>query len=70
MNMYLHELKSLRKSAILWTAAMILLAAIYLSVYPGIAADANDFKKLLSGYPAGVRAMLGISLVSITWLLG
>ncbi len=70
MNMYWHELKSLRKSTILWTCAMISLAALYLSIYPSIASDAADFRKLLSGYPPQIRAMLGISLDSITSLLG
>jgi len=70
MNMYLHELKSLLKSTITWTCSMIALALIYFSVYPGIVKDADNFKKLLGGYPASVRAMLGISLDSITSLLG
>ena len=70
MNMYLHELKSLRKSTIIWTCAMISLALIYFSIYPSIANDAADFKKLLGAYPPSVRAMLGISLDNITSILG
>lgn len=70
MNMYWHELKSLRKSTILWTCVIFALAAIYLSIYPSIVNDAADFKKLLSGYPAPVRAMLGINLDYITSILG
>ncbi len=70
MNMYWHELKSLRKSTIIWILSLIALAGIYFAVYPGIAADASDFKKLLGGYPPTVRAMLGISLDNITSILG
>lgn len=70
MNMYLHELKSLRKSAIIWTCSMIAVAALYLSLYPGIAKDAAGFKDLLSGYPASVRALFGVSLDTVTSLLG
>ena len=70
MNMYLHELKSLCKATIIWTAALIALAMIYFSIYPGIANDAADFKQLLSGYPASIRAALGISLDNITSILG
>jgi len=70
MNMYLHELKALRKSAIIWMFVLIALAALYLSIYPSIVNDAEDFKKLLSGYPASVRAMLGINLDYITSILG
>ena len=70
MNMYLHELKALRKSAIIWTCAIIALAALFLSMYPGMAKDAQDFKKLLGGYPPAARAMLGINLDYITSILG
>ena len=70
MNMYLHELKSLRKTAIIWTCAMIAVALLYLLMYPGVAKDAADFKDLLGGYPPAVRAMLGVSLDSVTSLLG
>ncbi|MFA6939970.1 MAG: ABC transporter permease subunit [Clostridiaceae bacterium] len=70
MNMYMHELKSLRKSAFIWACVLIALAALFLSVYPGMANDAADFKKLLSNYPAPVRAMLGINLDYITSILG
>ena len=70
MNMYLHELKSLRKSTIIWTLAIIAVAALYLSLYPGIMSDAEGFKKLLGAYPKAVREGLGIQLESITQLLG
>lgn len=70
MNMYLHELRSLRKSAVIWTCALVALAAMYLCVYPGIASDTADFKKLLDAYPAPVRHALGLSINSLTSLLG
>lgn len=70
MNMYLYELKSLRKSTIIWTLSMLGLAALYLSLYPNMAEDAEEFKKLLEGYPAAIRAMLGINLDYISSLLG
>jgi ABC-2 type transport system permease protein len=70
MNMFLHELKSLRKSTIIWTCALVAMALLYLSIYPGMAEDAEGFKKLLGNYPAPVRAMLGINLDYITSILG
>lgn len=70
MNMYLHELKSLRKSVIIWTCALIALAALYLSIYPSMVKEGANFKELLSSYPATVRAMLGINLDYITSILG
>ncbi|MEN6460516.1 MAG: ABC transporter permease subunit [Syntrophomonas sp.] len=70
MNMYLFELKSMRKSTIIWTCALVALAALYLSIFPSMANSAADFKKLLSGYPAQVRAILNINLDYITSILG
>ncbi|PKM71664.1 MAG: ABC transporter permease [Firmicutes bacterium HGW-Firmicutes-16] len=70
MNMYLHELKSLGKSTLIWACSILAIAVIYFSLYPGIVKDAADFKSLLSGYPAEIRAMLGISLDNITTILG
>lgn len=70
MNIYLYELKSLKKSTAIWTLSMITLAALYFSVFPAIAKDASGFKALMSGYPESVRAMLGISLDNIASPLG
>lgn len=70
MNMYLFELKSLRKQTIIWTCAMIGLAALYLSIFPSIAKDTDEFKNLLGNYPPAVRAMLGINLDTIASLTG
>lgn len=70
MNMYLHELKALRKSTIIWICALIGIAALYMSIFPSMSADAESFKKLLEGYPPSVRAMLGIQLDSIASMLG
>lgn len=70
MNIYLHELRSLRKTAVIWTCAMVALAAIFLSVYPNMVNEAADFKKLIGAYPPTVRAMLGINLDYITSILG
>ncbi len=70
MNIYLHELRSLRKTAVIWTCAMVALAAVFLSVYPNMVNEAADFKKLIEAYPPTVRAMLGINLDYITSILG
>jgi len=70
MNMYLHELKSLRKSTIIWVCAMITIALMYLSLYPAIYRDGAHFKDMLAGYPASIRAMLGVTVDSVTSLLG
>lgn len=70
MNIFLFELKSLRKNTIIWTCSLFALAALYLSLFPSIAKDGQDFKNLLSGYPQTIRDMLGIQLDYITSILG
>ncbi|MFB6467260.1 ABC transporter permease subunit [Cytobacillus sp. Hz8] len=70
MNMYWHELKSLRKTTILWAIAIIALAALFLSIYSGVAKDAEDFKELLGNYPASIRAMLNVHLEYFSSILG
>lgn len=70
MNIYLHELRSLRKTTLIWTLSIIALAALFLSVYSSTSSDVEGFKKILSGYPPTVRAMLGINLDYITSLVG
>ncbi len=58
MNIYLHELQSLRKSAIMWTIAMIALAGLYFGIYPGIVKDASGFTQIMGSYPARPSASL------------
>ncbi|CAM3140607.1 ABC transporter permease subunit [Sporolactobacillus spathodeae] len=70
MNIYLHELRSLRKSVLIWTLVLIGLAALYLSIYPSIVHDADGYRKLLATYPPAVRAALGINLNTILSING
>ena len=70
MNIYLFEVKSLRKSTFIWVCSMLALAALYLSIYPSVAKDAADFRKLLGNYPPAVQAMLGINLDTIASVNG
>lgn len=70
MNMYRHELQSLRQSAILWAVAMSALAGLYFGIYPSIVKDAAGFTQMMGAYPASIRAALGVSLAHITSLLG
>ncbi len=70
MNIYMNELKSLRKSAIIWACSMAALSLLFLSIYPSVANDALDYKQLLSNYPATIREMLGINIDYISTLIG
>jgi len=70
MNMYLHELRSLLKSTILWTCSIVALAAVFIASFSSMAGDAAELRALLGGYPEAVRAMLGINLEYVTSFLG
>jgi ABC-2 type transport system permease protein len=49
---------------------MIAIALVYLSLYPAIYSEGAHFKDMLAGYPASIRAVLGVTLESVTTLLG
>ncbi|OIK16022.1 ABC transporter permease [Bacillus sp. MUM 116] len=70
MNIFLHELKAYRKSTMIWTLSLSALIVFFLSMFPGLTQDADQFKKLLENYPETVRKALGVSIDSITSLLG
>lgn len=70
MNMFLHELKAYRKSTIIWTLSLVALVILFLSMFPSFSKDAEEFKKLLEGFPVELRKAIGLSIDSIATLLG
>jgi len=70
MNMFLHELNSYRKSTIIWTISLSAIAIMFLAMFPGFTTSAADVKKLFEGYPLALRNAIGLSLDTITTLLG
>ncbi|RSK26047.1 ABC transporter permease [Bacillus sp. HMF5848] len=70
MNIYLHELKAYRKSTIIWTLSLIGIVVLFLSMYPSIAKDAEQFSKLLEDFPVEVRKAIGLSLDSFFSVIG
>ncbi|UXH45186.1 ABC transporter permease [Rossellomorea vietnamensis] len=70
MNIFLYELKSYRKSTIIWTLALTSLMILFMSLFPSISKEIDEFKKLLEGFPEGVRKALGIQIDSIGSLNG
>ncbi|MED4227017.1 ABC transporter permease subunit [Neobacillus cucumis] len=70
MNIFFHELKAYRKSTLIWTFSLIMVALLFLSMYPSFAKDADEFKKLLAGYPLAMRKAIGLNLENIFTILG
>ncbi|MBL4953234.1 ABC transporter permease subunit [Neobacillus sp. OS1-32] len=70
MNIFLHELKDNRKSTIIWTLSLVAVVVLFMALFPSIAKDSEAFKKVLENYPESLRKAIGMSLDSITSLLG
>lgn len=70
MNIFLYELKAYRRSTIIWTISLLALVVLFLSMFPSISKDAEEFKKVLEGYPEGVRKAIGLNIDSFFSLLG
>jgi len=70
MNIFLHELKVYRKSAIIWALSLAALAILYLAIFPALSKDMDAFKKVIQAYPTPVRDALGISIESFSTLIG
>lgn len=70
MNILIHELKAYRKSTIIWTLSLILVVALFMSMFPSFAKDAEEFKKLLEGYPEALRKAIGLNLGNLFTILG
>ncbi|MCY6483092.1 ABC transporter permease subunit [Clostridium aestuarii] len=70
MNVFLHELKTYRKSTIIWTLSLIVIVIIYLSMFPAFLKDIDQMKNLLKGFPEAIRNGMGISLNNFGNILG
>ncbi|WP_335872529.1 ABC transporter permease subunit [Bacillus sp. 2205SS5-2] len=70
MNVFMYELKAIRKSTLIWTGALVVLVVFFMSMFPAITKEIEEFKKLLAGFPEGVRAALGIQIDTIGSVVG
>jgi len=70
MNVYLHELRSYKKSTITWTISLCAITVIFLLIYPSFSGNSEEIKKIFEAYPESVRKAFGISIDGITSLLG
>lgn len=70
MNIYVYELRTLRKSTSIWGASIVGLTALMLSMYPTFVADAEQFMQLLSSLPTEVLQAFGVQLESLFSIIG
>ena len=70
MNIFFHELKAYRKSTMIWTVSLVLIIALFMSFYPAFAKDAENFEKIMEGYPEAIRSAIGFNLSNFFTILG
>ncbi|SKC36526.1 ABC transporter permease subunit [Maledivibacter halophilus] len=70
MNIFLHELKTYKKSTIFWSISLIVVIAVFFSLFPSFSRDIDQMKRLLEGFPEAIRMGMGISLESFNNVLG
>jgi ABC-2 type transport system permease protein len=70
MNIFLHELKAYRKSTMIWTISLIMIIALYMSMYPSFVKESEQFVKIMESYPEAIRNALGMNLTTIFTILG
>jgi ABC-2 type transport system permease protein len=70
MNIFFHELRACRKSTIIWTISLIAVFALFMSMFPNFSKDADEFKKMLEGYPLALRKAIGLNLENLFTILG
>ncbi|MFS0862884.1 ABC transporter permease subunit [Fredinandcohnia sp. 179-A 10B2 NHS] len=70
MNIFIHELKANRKSTAIWTVSLLALMVLFMSMFPTISKEVDEFKKMLEGFPIAVQQALGIQVDSFASILG
>jgi ABC-2 type transport system permease protein len=70
MNMYLHELKAYRNSTIIWTLSLIAIVVLFMSLFPAFSRDAEDFMKVLEGFPEEIKKAVGLTFDTLATILG
>ncbi|MEP6710112.1 MAG: ABC transporter permease, partial [Candidatus Saccharibacteria bacterium] len=64
MNIFWHELRSYRRSTLIWSASLALLVILFLSLFPSFSKDIDASQKILENLPLALREALGISLAN------
>lgn len=70
MNIFLHELKAYRKSVIIWSCSMAVLAVMYIFIFNGVSSDIAAFQAVLNNMPEVLRKALSIYVEGISNFVG
>ena len=70
MNIYKHEFKMSFKSVIIWSLALIVLIFIVMSLFSGMAADAELMNEMMAEFPDELLAAFGMTGLDLSTVLG
>lgn len=70
MNIFSRELKDNRRSLVIWSAALSLLAVMFLSLFPSFTKDIEASQTIIENLPPALREALGISLANFFTIFG
>lgn len=70
MNIFWHEFREYRRSAIGWAIAMISLASLYIVLFKGLGREIESFKMFLTNMPDVLKQSFNILVDSISTLEG
>ncbi|WP_010244216.1 ABC transporter permease subunit [Acetivibrio cellulolyticus] len=70
MNIFLHELRAYRKSVIIWSLSMSLLAVMYIFIFKGLGEDIESFKVFVNNMPDVMKKVFNLYLGNISTLVG
>ena len=70
MNIYLFELKTIRKNTIIWAVILSALCLLFMSIFPSYASNEEDVKAMLKGFPPEVISAFGLNVDTIFSVLG
>jgi len=70
MNVFFHECRAYRKTTIIWTLSLVGIMVLFMSMFPTIAKDIEDYKKVLDGFPDAMKQALGLQVDTFGSVLG
>jgi ABC-2 type transport system permease protein len=70
MNVFWRELRTYRKSVLLWSAGIVLLLVASMAKFNTLTAGGMDVNQLLDQFPATVQAVFGMNGLDITTIVG
>ncbi|MEW9053505.1 MAG: ABC transporter permease subunit [Neobacillus sp.] len=66
MNIFIKEMKSHRKSLIIWSIGMILMVASGMSKYAGLSSSGQSMNEMMAQMPKAIQVVLGVGTLDLS----